>query len=163
MLIVAAIGLLGVAGLTMNNLKSSANSAWRSQAALLADDAAERLRVHNVWQLGASGLPVASPAYRMHCVGGVPGDLLPGVRCTAAHDALDCPDPAAMRTTELENLCSKVADVSRGGVPGGALLIDPVTDASGRTVYRIEVGWDARSASAGAVVPRASYVMEVRP
>ncbi|RXZ45389.1 type IV pilus modification protein PilV [Crenobacter cavernae] len=168
-LIVVSIGLLGVAGLLMNNMKSSANSAWRTQAAMLADEAAERLRVNNTWVVevlnASTSVRTASPVYQMRCTGGAATNLLTSTgSCTASSGGQQCSSAEAWRNADLTNLCAKVGNVGLGGLPGGAMNITPQSDASGRVFgYAIEVVWDQRTASRTTTTPRASYVTEVRP
>lgn len=55
-LVIVSFGLLGIAGIILNSLKSSHSSYARSQATLLANDMIERMRANRI-AAEAAGLP----------------------------------------------------------------------------------------------------------
>jgi type IV pilus assembly protein PilV len=62
-IVIVAIGLLGMAGLTAASLKSNNTSYYRSQATVLANDILERMRANVVQARGEQYDIAAGPAY----------------------------------------------------------------------------------------------------
>ncbi len=62
-IVIVAIGLLGMAGLTAASLKSNNTSYYRSQATVLANDVLERMRANVVQARGEQYDIAAGPAY----------------------------------------------------------------------------------------------------
>ncbi len=62
-IVIVAIGLLGMAGLTAASLKSNNTSYYRSQATVLANDILERMRANVVQARGGQYDIAAGPAY----------------------------------------------------------------------------------------------------
>jgi type IV pilus assembly protein PilV len=62
-IVIVAIGLLGMAGLTAASLKSNNTSYYRSQATVLANDILDRMRANVVQARGQQYDIAAGPAY----------------------------------------------------------------------------------------------------
>lgn len=62
-IVIVAIGLLGMAGLTAAGLKSNNTSYYRSQATVLANDILDRMRANAVQARGQQYDVAAGPAY----------------------------------------------------------------------------------------------------
>jgi type IV pilus assembly protein PilV len=158
-MLVAALGLLGLAALALTDTRHAANSQWRTQAVLLADEMAERIRANSYWATNASGALVASPTYASDCSASLPVSALTfssaGVQLASTGNASD------WRNFDLAEMCAKVVDPSQGGLPGGTLAIAATQDASHGFYYTVTIGWQMRLSSAG--VQAASYTTLMRP
>jgi type IV pilus assembly protein PilV len=87
-LVIVAIGLLGVAALQLNNLRYSSMSSGRQQAALVAEQLADRIRAN-----AAADYSTASGSYSGNCYSAPPIVRRPrhqscGIR--SGRDAGDC-------------------------------------------------------------------------
>ena len=71
--LIFAIGLLGVASLQLFGLQQNQNSQMRTQAVILAQDMAERLRANQLgWQSGAyHGIDSRGASYSADCLGNI--------------------------------------------------------------------------------------------
>lgn len=154
-LIILSIGLLGMAALQLTGIRSANSSTYRTQATLLADDLAERMRANTTAVDSNAFMAVNSAA--LNCAT-VPnpycGEYYDGVNNNAA---VSC-TPAEMATYDLNVwFCGELnSGARRGGVqsilnsatatitctdvnpPSGA-DVDPCTNRS--SYHTITLGW----------------------
>ncbi|CUA82057.1 type IV pilus modification protein PilV [Gulbenkiania indica] len=163
-MVVLAIGLLGIAGLLLSNVRSSSNSAWRTQAALLAEEAAERIRTNSYWVASGTAASLSlsvSPTYAVNCS---TASMPVAPACTSAASGVLCGSTLLWRNQDVFELCSKVGDVAQGGLPSGTLTIaQEVPSASEGVLYRITLSWVARTASSSSGGTVQSYETLLRP
>lgn len=77
-LVVLSIGLLGLAGLQLNGLKSNHSAYLRSQATILTQDIIDRMRVNRISAItGSYDISLGDDPTQVSCEG-------PGADCTAA-------------------------------------------------------------------------------
>lgn len=148
-LLVLSIGLLGLAGLQVTGLRDNHSAYLRSQAVLLAQDMADRMRQNRTGVNANNYMIITLP------VTGVIPNCISTV-CTAAQIATaDANDWALLLTSELPlGIGSVVCTDSDGGIDP-----DPCTNGS---VHIVTVQWDDNKDS---VVDAAdpSVVVNVRP
>lgn len=152
-IVVTAIGLLGVAALLLSNMKNATNSSLRTQAAMLAEDAAERVMANSYWGQNASTL-VMTPTISVACNGGTPTIT---------------PSNNSLLVADMTELCSKVnasstsTTLSPYGLPNGNLSITSGYTASEGSYYTITVDWAVLTNNGGNNLTRYQYQSIVRP
>ena len=120
-LVVLSIGLLGLAGLQMNGLRSNHSAYMRSQATILTQDIADRMRVNRTstitgaYDIGLGDLPNATT-----CSG-------TGANCA----------PSTIATADLYQWKSHLSDF----LPQGDGSIERVTTGA-KTLVTITIQWD---------------------
>ncbi len=92
-MVILAIGLLGIAALQLNGLRSANNSAHRTQATLLADDMAERMRANAV--AVDNNIFAAVDSAALNC------GVVPAPYCGESYDGTDILDAGSCNATEL--------------------------------------------------------------
>lgn len=150
-LFLISIGMLGIAAMLLHNLKSATDSSWRAQAALFANEASERIKLHSAQETSGTcaGGYDAVPDYSIASCSVVTRPTT----CTSDDQGLSCPTQEAWRDMGLYELCAKVNDPVRGGMPGGQLLIRKATrncnlgGSPPLDSYQVEVRWNVRAAS----------------
>ncbi len=120
-LVLLSIGLLGVAALQLNSLRYAATSGGRNQAALFAQEVADRIR--------------ANPDIDYSGAIGTAANCYASGTCTAAQ----------LRASDLADLNARVSNVTRGGLQNGRLTITSVPVASGGG-YQIKIDWQETAA-----------------
>jgi type IV pilus assembly protein PilV len=144
-MMIMAVGLIGIAGVLIFSTKNASNSQWRTQAAMVADEMAERIKANSYW---VAAVPPQSPVpvYAVSCT----ASTLPSKPSTCSSDAggLACPDTSVARNMDQYEMCHKVVDVSAGGLPDGRLdVVLDSTNASVGAFYRVRVEWRVRQSS----------------
>lgn len=121
-LVLIAVALLGIAGLQMNNLRYSSLSAGRAQAALIAEQMADRIRANS----GAS-------------YGGVSGtnNNCYSATCTAAQQA----------AFDIYEVGLMASDTIRGGLQNGTVSVSNAYSSSTLVGYNITLTWSERATS----------------
>ena len=140
-LVIVVIGLLGVAALQLNNLRYSSMSSGRQQAALVAEQLADRIRAN-----AAADYSTASGSYSGNCYaasGNCPSTT-PANR--AAFDLAEMQAIAA--SSGLSSPALAVSKVSSGGVTFG---------------YQVTVSWQERATSVASQTATASMSVLVKP
>ncbi len=135
-LVITAIGLLALAGMQLINLRNNSGSYLRSQAAIVASDMVDRMRVNNfgdVWDDYLHNTPAAPPP-------------APAVNCETA----DC-TRAQLAAYDLDRWWTLAAAV----LPqmGGTIACNP-NPCTANSVFTITVMWDdARMGAANTTCP----------
>ena len=159
-LVVVAVGLLAIEALMTNNLRNASNSNWRTIAAMLSTETAERIKANSLWVTDASGNLFASPTYSgVNCSSAT---ALPA-GCTLNASGISCNTKAAWVAMDIRELCSKVASIEAGGLPDGTLQISSQTNASEGMFYRVLVSWSARGSGLSSSTATFQYQTQVRP
>ena len=120
-LVVLSIGLLGLAGMQLNGLQSNHSAYLRSQATILTQDIADRMR--------ANRISTVTGAYDIAL-----GDVPAAVTCTGV--GANCPT-SALANADLSQWKTHLAD----SLPQGDGAITRVT-AGAITLVTITVQWD---------------------
>lgn len=105
-LVILAVGLLGVASLTMNSLQASQGASMRSQANALASDFAERLRANRAFAISNSSAYVLA-------LGAATANK---PACANAADGCDASGQAALDMAEWRALLNN-------NIPGATAII----------------------------------------
>ena len=138
-LILLSVGLLGVAALQLTSLRYAATSGGRNQAALFAQEVADRIRANNDPSVNyANATGAAANCYN--------------ASGTCSADQL--------RLSDLADLNARVSDVKRGGLQNGQLNITPAPNG-----YQVQITWQevatynkSASSTATATTPAALNV-----
>lgn len=140
-IVILAIGLLGIAGLQLNNLRYSAQSAARAQASLLAEQMAERIRSNPAADYSQAASGTVSNCFTASCTS------------------------TQQRDFDLSEMSTIAADPVRGGMSSGTISV-----AAASNGYTINIGWQERAgyaagqASRGIAVSQAAQLQfYVRP
>lgn len=141
-LVIVAIGLLGLAALMTSNLRNASNSNWRTQAAMLSTEVAERIKSNSFWISNASGNLIASPTYSVTCSTAA-STPMPG-SCASNASGISCSSQAGWVAMDIREMCSKIGNVEAGGLPQGSLQINSQSNASEGMFYQILIGWTVR-------------------
>jgi len=176
-IVVVSVGLLGIAGLQIAGLKGTRNSDYRTQATILANDMAERIRANMVAVDNNRFFAVTSEV-------GVDCANLPAKYCEDHFDGSDmvpassC-SPEEMATYDINIwICGEVSGESRvGGVkqllPGSDATIacidtNPPSGAdsdicTNRSPHRITINWSGLKTNAKATDINESLSMTIQP
>lgn len=140
-IVILAIGLLGIAGLQLNNLRYSAQSAARAQASLLAEQMAERIRNNPAVDYSQAASGTVTNCFTASCT------------------------ITQQRDFDLSEMSTIVADPVRGGMSSGTISVASATNG-----YTVSIGWQERAgyaagqASQGIAVSQAAQLQFfVRP
>ncbi|WP_293763419.1 type IV pilus modification protein PilV [uncultured Aquitalea sp.] len=134
-IVILAIGLLGIAGMQLNNLRYSSLSASRAQASLLAEQMAERIRSNPGVDYSQVSSGTATNCYTASCT------------------------QTQRRDFDITEMSQIASDSVRGGLASGTLT---VTAASGG--YTVLIGWNERAGfNGGAASQAAQFQYFVRP
>ncbi len=134
-IVLLSVGLLGLAGLQLRGMQVNQGSAMRSQAAIMAEDLADRMR---------ADAAAANPA---NAAGGFYGAFSPSNAATAATPALQ--DWLA-GLANLPGGVSAVAEPCGTALPCVNIVALPTVPAMVPTPVKIEVFWNDTRASKGA-------------
>ncbi len=134
-IVLLSVGLLGLAGLQLRGMQVNQGSAMRSQAAIMAEDLADRMR---------ADVAAANPA---NTAGGFYGAFTPSNAATAATPALQ--DWLA-GLAALPGGVSTVAEPCGTALPCVNIVALPTAPATVPTPVKIEVYWNDMRASKGA-------------
>jgi len=140
-LVIVAIGLLGVAALQLNNLRYSSSSSGRQQAALVAEQLADRMRANP-----NADYSTASGSYSGNCYSATTNCPSTTATNRAAFDLSEIQTIAA--SSGLTNPTVSVSKVSSGSVVFG---------------YQVQVSWQERATSVASQVATASMSVLVKP
>ena len=140
-LVIVAIGLLGVAALQLNNLRYSSLSSGRQQAALVAEQMADRMRANPNADYSSASASNSTNCYTAatSCPSTTPANR-------AAFDLYEIQAIAA--SSGLSSSTVSVSKVSSGSVVFG---------------YQVTVSWQERATSVASQTATASMSVLVRP
>ncbi|PXX43692.1 MULTISPECIES: type IV pilus modification protein PilV [Aquitalea] len=119
-IVILAIGLLGIAGLQLNNLRYSAQSAARAQASLLAEQMAERIRNNPTADYSQTSSGTVTNCFTASCT------------------------TTQQRDFDLSEMAAIAADPVRGGMSSGTISV-----AAASNGYTVSIGWQERAGYAG--------------
>ncbi|MGR2681666.1 MULTISPECIES: type IV pilus modification protein PilV [Chromobacterium] len=126
-IVILAFGLLGIAGLQLNNLRYSALSASRAQASLLAEQMAERIRSNPSGAYGVAASGTVANCYTASCT------------------------VAQRKDFDLTEIQALAVDPTRGGLSSGTVSV-----AAASSGFTITVSWSERGGFAGVGAAQAS-------
>ncbi|RMC97208.1 type IV pilus modification protein PilV [Aquitalea palustris] len=140
-LVIVAIGLLGVAALQLNNLRYSSLSSGRQQAALVAEQMADRMRANpNADYSSASG------SYSGNCYAAT-------TNCPSTTPA----NRAAFDLSEIQAIAAS------SGLSSSTVSVSKVSSGSVVFGYQVTVSWQERATSVASQTATASMSVLVRP
>ncbi len=140
-LVIVAIGLLGVAALQLNNLRYSSLSSGRQQAALVAEQMADRMRANpNADYSSASG------SYSGNCYAAT-------TNCPSTTPA----NRAAFDLSEIQAIAAS------SGLSSSTVAVSKVSSGSVVFGYQVTVSWQERATSVASQTATASMSVLVRP
>jgi type IV pilus assembly protein PilV len=131
--VILAIAALGYAALQLRGLSTNTSAMWRSQATVLAYEAADRVRANALGATAGQYNNLVTPAVVAEC-------KLTNV-CTAAQMAAR--DFSEWRTTVLEHLPGGSGVICLDSSPDDGTAVSPACDGSG-TQIAIKVFWSER-------------------
>lgn len=140
-LVIVAIGLLGVAALQLNNLRYSSLSSGRQQAALVAEQMADRMRANpNADYSSASG------SYSGNCYAAT-------TNCPSTTPA----NRAAFDLSEIQAIAAS------NGLASSTVSVSKVSSGSVLFGYQVTVSWQERATSVASQTATASLSVLVKP
>lgn len=140
-LVIVAIGLLGVAALQLNNLRYSSMSSGRQQAALVAEQLADRIRAN-----AGADYSTASGSYSGNCYSAT----------------TNCPSTTPANRAAFD-LAEMKAIAASSGLTSPALSVNKVSSGSVVFGYQVTVSWQERATSVASQTATASMSVLVKP
>ena len=126
-LLIVSFGLLGIAGIIANSMKSNQSAYFRSQAVVMADDIIDRMRANRITADGGATSPYTSP-YNLPLAaapsgGGVPEDDLTQWRSALAVTLPSGNGSVAVATTKKVTVVVQWDDSRAAGGDGAQQFI----------------------------------------
>ncbi|WP_159880676.1 MULTISPECIES: type IV pilus modification protein PilV [Aquitalea] len=140
-LVIVAIGLLGVAALQLNNLRYSSMSSGRQQATLVAEQLADRIRANP-----NADYSTASGGYSGNCYSAT-------TNCPSTTSV----NRAAFDLSEIQTIAAS------SGLSNPAVTVSKVSSGSVVFGYQVLVSWQERATSTASQVTTASMAVLVKP
>ena len=140
-LVIVAIGLLGVAALQLNNLRYSSMGSGRQQATLVAEQLADRIRANP-----SADYSAASGSYAGNCYSAT-------TNCPSTTAA----NRAAFDLSEIQTIAAS------SGLTSPSVTVSKVSSGTVLFGYQVLVSWQERATSVASQVSTASMAVLVKP
>lgn len=111
-LLIVSFGLLGIAGIIANSMKSNQSAYYRSQAVVMAGDIIDRMRANRITADGGAASPYTSP-YNLTLAGAPGGGGVPQADLTEWRSALAATLPSGNGSVNVHTTTKKVTVVVR--------------------------------------------------